>query len=118
MSIGDGDEASLVRSYVVTQGRARPSAELRVDSTVVTTGRVLPDDIRTHHARVLQLCEHPQSVAELAARMQLPVRDVKVLVSDLLAHGALAARPAHPSCEADPTNVAFLERVLDGLLAM
>jgi predicted ArsR family transcriptional regulator len=70
------------------------------------------------HAQLLALCERPVSVAEVAARMQVPAAVVKVLLSDLTEGGAVVAGDTHP---ASPGHYArpdrdLLEAVRDGLL--
>ncbi|WP_190823399.1 DUF742 domain-containing protein [Saccharopolyspora pogona] len=114
----DFESELLVRPFVVTRGRAATSPGLRVDSTVLATGRVLPSDIQADHARALELCQRPRSVAEVAAHMRLPVQIVKVLVSDLLTHAALTVRAAGPVDRAEAPDREFLEVVLHGLRAL
>ena len=67
-------------------------------------------------SRLNELSQQPVSIAELAARMTLPIGVVRVLVGDLQAAGALLVGSATPSNAA--TDVALLERLLDGLRAL
>lgn len=116
MSGADGEFGLRIRPYMVTGGRTAVDPRLRVDSTVLATGRIAPGEIRADHASALRLCERPASVAEIAARLGLPVQITKVLVSDLLAHAALTVRAA-PRVDArgDAADLHILEVVLDGL---
>lgn len=66
------------------------------------------------HAQVLGLCRGPVSVAEIAAHIRQPVVVTKVLLSDLVACGAVTAR-APRRLGPEPTDLDLLEAVLDGL---
>lgn len=84
------DEAAgpVVRFYTVTGGRTRPSATgFDLVAFVVTVQTATPvSDARLHpeHLTVLDFCRRPVPVAELAARLDLPVGVVRVLLGDLL----------------------------------
>ncbi|WP_232284070.1 DUF742 domain-containing protein [Saccharomonospora glauca] len=101
-----------VRPYTVTNGRTHPSTVLELMSLVRTTGKVAPERLGHDHAQVLRLCQSPISVAEVAAVLKQPVMVAKVLLSDLIQLGAAATRA--PS-QADSTDPALLEALLDGL---
>ena len=60
---------------------------------------------------VYSVCSVPQSIAEIAAVVGLPLGVVRVLVSDLARAGRVVI---HPAAYEIP-KVALLERVLDGL---
>lgn len=111
---GDSEFGIRVRPYMVTGGRTDVHPRLRLDSTVAATGLIDPCEIRDDHAAALRLCARPASVAEVAAGLGQPVQVAKVLVSDLLAHAALAMR-SPPVLRADSPRPDFLEAVLDGL---
>lgn len=111
------DEAAgpLARPYTVTGGRTR-STNYPLDlitlvvamSSVDAHGRLEPE-----HRRVLRLCQQPISVAEVAARMDLPLPVVKVLLSDLIEQQHIIFRAAAPSSEAPDQHL--LQAVLDGI---
>lgn len=116
MSSADGEFGLRIRPYLVTGGRTAVDPRLRIDSTVMATGQVAPGEIRVDHAQALRLCQRPASVAEIAARLGLPVQITKVLVTDLLAHAALTVRSApRINARADAPDLHILEVVLDGL---
>lgn len=117
MSGADGEFGLRIRPYTVTLGRTAVDPRLRVDSTVLSTGRITPEEIRADHAQALRLCERPASIAEIAARLGHPVPITKVLISDLLAHAALTVRAApHLDARADAADdLHILEVVLNGL---
>jgi len=102
----------LIRPYTVNEGRTRPTVDLDLLSLVTSTGRASPD-LDPEHVRVLELCHTPLSVAEVAARIRLPVVVTKVLLADLVDCGAIATQ-APPSL-AGAVDRALLEKLLDGL---
>lgn len=111
------DEAAgpLVRPYAVTRGRIRPTAcELDLVTLVVALrDRVELVDGEPEHTELLRLCQHPLSVAEVAAQVSLPLAAVKVLLGDLIEHRYLIFRaPLGPSRAHDPR---FLQAVIDGI---
>jgi Protein of unknown function (DUF742) len=108
----------LVRPYVVTSGRtAAPGDRLGLDTAL--EARWGPERLEptcTPEARrIVALCAAPVSLAELAARLPLPVGAVRVLVGDLTASGAVAVQ-SQPRDAA--TNVTLLKRLLDGIRAL
>ncbi|KUP96161.1 DUF742 domain-containing protein [Thermobifida cellulosilytica] len=111
------DEAAgpLVRPYAVTGGRTR-STETRLDmiSTVVASRREADTSrLQPEHLAILRLCRSPMSVAEVAARLDLPVTVVKVLLGDLVTQGFVLARA--PVTVTDRPEMTLLQAVLDGI---
>ncbi|GLZ10767.1 hypothetical protein Acsp04_10020 [Actinomadura sp. NBRC 104425] len=110
----DGNAGRLVRPYQVSGGRTRPAHPLNLLSLVKATGREAAPRHGPEHARILELCRRaPVPVAELAAHLRLPVAVTKVLVADLIDHGAVQTR--HPGAATDPSDPIVLEALLDGL---
>jgi len=108
----------LVRPYVVTSGRtAAPGDRLALDAALeAKAGPEQLDATSTPEARrIVTLCAAPVSLAELAARLPLPVGAVRVLVGDLTASGAVAVRSQAPEAA---TDVTLLKRLLDGIRAL
>nr|WP_203612911.1 DUF742 domain-containing protein [Streptomyces rochei] len=101
----------------MTGGRTRPS---RADFTLITTVTALdPQPARAarpqpEHLRILRLCAEPMAVAEIAARLDLPVSVIVILLSDLLEAGRITARPPHPVDRVTP-DLDLLQKVRDGL---
>lgn len=109
------DEAAgpVVRPYAVTRGRTRPSGR---DLELITLVVTVPDDalpFSPDHERVLEVCEEPQSVAEVAAHAALPLGVAKVLIGDLLDRGRLEVCSDWGKSVAPDFQV--LQRTLDGL---
>ena len=111
------DEAAgpLVRPYAVTKGRTSSSKYRLELITLVVALRpeVYAAVVEPEYARVLRVCTVPQSVAEVAARVDLPLCVVKVLISDLIDRNYLIFRSDWGQ-EGRP-DVAMLRKVLDGI---
>lgn len=108
----------IVRPYVLTQGRTRaPEATYALEAQVRAVVSVAQlDRSATPEARaIVSLCQTPASVAEIAARVALPVGVTRVLVGDLVAAGVLSVDVGAPDAA---TDVALLERLLDGIRAL
>jgi hypothetical protein len=114
------DEAAgpLVRPYALTRGRTRPGdARLDVAAQVVTTRTATSlDGLQPEHLRILELCQRPWSVAELAVYVGVPLIVAKVLVGDLVERGEVAVRP--PIDPARAPDQKLLQAVLDGIRAL
>lgn len=112
-------EPRLVRPYTVTGGRTRSrGTELPMETLVVASdrGQELAAGLRFERADVLTLCRQVQSVAEVSARLRMPLGVARVLVGDLHADGLLDIHtppPGHTGSDAD-----LLGKVLDGLQAL
>ncbi|MEU6811487.1 DUF742 domain-containing protein [Streptomyces sp. NPDC046831] len=108
----------LVRPYTASDGRTRATSHFTLVTVVRATGAQTQGTFGLEHAQVLALCESPVSVAEVAARMQVPAAVVKVLLSDLAEGGAVVAGhapPPSPDHYARPDRD-LLEAVRDALL--
>jgi hypothetical protein len=110
---------ALVRSHVITGGRAAPVLNTLDHVTLVTVGEEQDQHrLAPEQRSVVRLCAGGWlSIAEIAAHLALPSSVVKVLVADLvvarhLSIGAPAAIP-HQGPSAD-----LLRQVLEGLNAL
>ncbi|TQN31289.1 uncharacterized protein DUF742 [Haloactinospora alba] len=105
----------LVRPYTMTGGRTRPvDTGLDMISVIVAlSSRAEPTELEPEHAAIVRLCQHPLSVAEVAAQLDIPITVVKVLIGDLIAKGEVRARAPIPTAELPEMNV--LQAVLDGI---
>ena len=110
----DEEAGPVVRLYAVTRGRGRSDRpELDMLTLVVDIGRGTA--LRRHepeYASIVELCRTPQSVAEVAARLGLPLTMTKVLIGDLIDDGRLEYRqPRHE----DAGDLDVLKALLDGI---
>ncbi|HEU4423633.1 MAG TPA: DUF742 domain-containing protein [Pilimelia sp.] len=110
----DAAAGPVVRPYLVTRGRVRPATGgLDLVALVVATGAVAGRSslhLEPEHRAVLALVRHPAPVAEVAARVDLPVGVVRVLLGDLRQHGLVTV---YEPAEADRYRV--LQALADGL---
>ena len=106
----------LVRPYTLTGGRTRPSHDdLELEALVSTTSLGESTDLSLSYEQqsIAMLCRDVLSVAEVSARLDLPLGVARALVSDMADEGlVLVHRPASPG---DRPDLALLERVLYGL---
>lgn len=91
------------RLYTITRGRSRSPENAFDLVTLIVAERGPAPGMQSEHARILQLCEAPTAVVEVAAVLGLPISVVKILLGDLLETGAVTARhpgsrPPRPGC--------------------
>jgi Protein of unknown function (DUF742) len=119
--LDDADsEDSFVRPYTITHGR---TASAHGDLTLITliVARTPPEEqfgnrgLGPEHRFILQHCRGPVAVAELAALLKLPVAVTKILISDLITLGAVAARPPAAVTVGRRPDIRLLQAVRDGL---
>jgi Protein of unknown function (DUF742) len=112
----EADPGPFLRPYALTEGRTEPTgADLAIEDLVAPRQGFAdpPSWLSFEHRSIALACHEPLSVAELAARVDLPLGVTRVLVGDLATHGMVTVHRA-PSHSGGPT-VALLEQVLDGL---
>ncbi|MFG3204311.1 DUF742 domain-containing protein [Streptomyces sp. NPDC048192] len=119
----DDEAGPVVRPYAMTRGRTTSPGQHRLDLIAVVVTEPGVDDPETdptlapEHVEIIGLCRRePQSVAELAAELDLPVGVVRVLVGDLV-HAELVhvTRPVPP---AELPDERILRDVISGLRAL
>jgi hypothetical protein len=113
---GRRNPGRLVRPYTLTGGRTRPShADLELEALVSTTSLGESTDLSLSYEQqsIAMLCRDVLSVAEVSARLDLPLGVARVLVADMADEGlVIVHRPTSPG---DRPDLALLERVLYGL---
>ncbi|MEU7553227.1 DUF742 domain-containing protein [Streptomyces sp. NPDC044571] len=115
----DDSAGRVMRPYTASGGRTRPAVALDLLSLVTATGVRPRGPLGAEHALALRLCAGAAAVtvAELSGQLRLPAVVVKVLLSDLVEHGAVTAQaPRFPG--GGPLGAAdhnLLRAVLDGL---
>lgn len=111
-------EAAGVRSYAMTSGRAEGSVHLEIESMLRLTERgvLLTDRLQFERARVGALCSiEILSVAELSARLHLPIGVIRVVASDLIVEGLLEAfLPSFNIAD----DVDLISRLIEGVRAL
>ncbi|MFF9769645.1 DUF742 domain-containing protein [Streptomyces sp. NPDC053086] len=119
----DDEAGPVVRPYAMTRGRTTSEAQHRLDLIAVVVTEPGADDpeadptLSPEHVDIVGLCrDEPQSVAELAAELDLPIGVVRVLIGDLV-HSELVhvTRPVPP---AELPDESILRDVINGLRAL
>ncbi len=109
----DGDD-ELVRPFVITGGRTRhATVHLRVEALVVATGADPDTGLQFEHAAILDTCRSPISVAEVAARVAIPLGVAQILVGDLAEAGLVQIHEARQAA-----TPALLLRMIDAVRAL
>ena len=115
----DSDAGPVVRPYAVTQGRVAPSGgEFDLVAFVVATVSEMPPAARLqpeHHA-IIRASWEPVSVVELAARLDLSIGVVRVLLGDLRSAGLVSLY--QPPAAEQPHDIDVLKAVVNGLRAL
>ncbi len=108
----------LARPYTMVGGRTVATGKnLSVEAQVLRTSegeRKLPS-LLFERREILLLCSEPVSVAELAARMHVPLGVARVLIGDLVTDGLVNA---DNGTGAQAPDLILLEKVLHGLRAL
>jgi len=118
---GQGDQAGpacgWLRPFLLTSGRVARDGAIAIETQVVTTeqGRAAGRELSYERRDIVTLCCDPQSVAEIAAQLQLHLGVVRVLVGDLSGEGHLAVYLPNADAAED---VDTLLRVIRGLRAI
>ena len=111
---GDGADEELVRPFVITGGRTEhATVHLRVEALVVTVGTPHGQDLQFEHAAIVQACSSPISVAEVAARVGIPLGVAQILVGDLAEAGLVQVHEARQAA-----TPALLLRMIDAVRAL
>ncbi|MFJ4788185.1 DUF742 domain-containing protein [Streptomyces sp. NPDC088794] len=119
----DDDAGPVVRPYAMTRGRTSSPGQHRLDLIAVVLTEPQADDpegdsmLSPEHVDIVDLCrDTPQSVAELAAELDLPIGVVRVLIGDLV-NGEFVhvTRPVPP---AELPDESILRDVISGLRAL
>ncbi|WP_128378475.1 DUF742 domain-containing protein [Streptomyces cavernae] len=119
----DDDAGPVVRPYAMTRGRTTSPGQHRLDLIAVVVAEERSADpeadhtLSPEHVDIVGLCrDAPQSVAELAAELDLPVGVIRVLVGDLVDEELVhVSRPVPP---AELPDESILRDVIDGLRAL
>jgi hypothetical protein len=104
-----------VRPYAMTGGRTRPTHDaLEIETLVSTASTVdLTPKLTVEQRAIAVLCHDLLSIAEVSAKLHLPLGVVRILIGDMAdEHLVMVHRPAHAS---DHPDLVLLERVLSGL---
>jgi hypothetical protein len=115
-----GVEASLVRPYTLTAGRTNSRVHLPLEAPIRTleygpAPRWPGNDVR---AKILGLGADSPSVAEIAARLSLPLGVARVLIGDLVMQGYLRVHTTLGESTTTDERRELIGRTLRGLRAL
>lgn len=114
----------LVRPYTITGGRTGreiPLIALEALVTATPTGQRMRDQLRWEASRIVDLTRRGVALVELAARLDVPIGVVRVLVSDLAKRGAVQITEPREEPVTDDDGLAYatlLKKVLDGIKSL
>ncbi|MFD0419210.1 DUF742 domain-containing protein [Streptomyces sp. NPDC127108] len=119
----DDDAGPVVRPYAMTRGRTTSPAQHRLDLIAVVIAESRAEEteadqtLSPEHVDIVGLCrDTPQSVAELAAELDLPIGVIRVLIGDLVDDQLVhVTRPVPP---AELPDESILRDVINGLRAL
>jgi hypothetical protein len=104
-------EEPFVRPFLLTGGRTQPrTTELRVETLIRATPGALSAPLKFEERRIVELCQVPQSVAEIAGLLRVPLGVVRILIGDLLAGNLVQSEDSNLEI-----SLHQLERILVGL---
>ncbi|GIH69091.1 DUF742 domain-containing protein [Sphaerimonospora thailandensis] len=109
----------LLRPYTLTRGRTRPTGPEFDLMMIIRTAPSAYDrtaGLAPEHLRILNLCQSPASVADIAGELNLSLNVVRILLSDLRDQGLITARP--PATVAQLPQEHILREVIQGLQAL
>ncbi|HTU76794.1 MAG TPA: DUF742 domain-containing protein [Trebonia sp.] len=113
------DAGPVARPYALTGGRTRPRVDLRFDLIDMVAWTGAPVDVNAvsyEGRRILEMCQVPTTVADLASALELPLIVVRVLLGDLVHDGLVDLRV--PAPRGRITDQHLLARVLAGIRAL
>jgi hypothetical protein len=113
-------EAILVRPYTLTAGRTQASVDVPLEAPIQTLQSAMfhgwpLNDVR---GRIVQLCTKSPSVAEISARLDLPLGVTRVLVGDLVTSGYLRVNRTLTERSTRDERSELIGRTLRGLRAL
>jgi len=114
------EEPSLVRPYTLTSGRTSSRVDLPFEAAVETLESTKPQRWPSNDVRgqILVLCAASPSVAEIAARLSLPLGVARVLVGDLVTQGHLRVHATLGDSATTDERRELIGRTLRGLRAL
>lgn len=104
-----------VRPYFLTRGRTQSFNEIVGFETIVCVATMPSpyiNSLRFEEGALVELCREPQSIAEISAKLLVPIAVAKVLAGDLAAFGVLEVF-APPEDVVD--DIELIDAVIHGL---
>jgi hypothetical protein len=112
-TVAEGADEVLIRPFFVTGGRTRPLHDgLRIETLILAPPAALHAPLRFEFRQIVELCQRPLSVAEVAVGLRVPLGVARVLVGDLVTGGYVSCH------EQDVLPVEMIERIRDRVRAL
>jgi hypothetical protein len=112
-SASDDADGVFVRPFIVTRGRTRPLHDgLRLETLVEALPAALSAPLQFEQRQIVELAQRPVSVAEVAARIGVPLGVARVLIADLYTGKYISLHEPHEL----PVHV--IERIRDLVRAL
>jgi hypothetical protein len=110
----------LVRPYALTSGRTESVVDLPIEATleVLPSGREKTWPEGDLSGRIIELCATSQSVAEVSAKLHIPLGVARVLLGDIISAGHMRTRTTISENTTTDERRALIERTLSGLRAL
>jgi hypothetical protein len=106
-----GDRA--VRPFVMTGGRTRPLVDdLRIETLVTAKRASMTAPLKFEERTVVQLCQRAHSLAEIGAKLGVPIGVARVIVADLVTTGHVSVS------ESAELPISVIERMRDLVRAL
>lgn len=88
MTPGSWRDEPVVRPFMLTGGRTQPMRDgLRIETQLHAAPAALSAPLRFEARRIVELCQAPMSIADLAVAIGAPLGVVRVIVADLMTEG-------------------------------
>ena len=114
-TVGLGSSDPMVRAYTITGGRTNTEApQLRFESMVALTdkGVAVSAQLTFERKKIVMLLDQPLSVAEISAKICIPIGVARVLVGDLVVGGILRLFDAPTDASQD---ISLVRELIDGI---
>ena len=109
----ESEEDMLVRPFMITGGRTQPLRDgLRIETLVFAQPAALSAPLRFEARQIVQLCQRPMAIADLAVALRVPLGVARVLVADLISGGYLRCE------EQGELTIDIIERIRDRVRAL
>jgi Protein of unknown function (DUF742) len=108
-----GDDL-VVRPFMLTGGRTRPLHDgLRIETLLHAAPAALSAPLRFESRRIVELCQAPMSIADLAVALRVPLGVVRVIVADLVTESYLRIEE-----QLGELPIELIERIRDRVRAL
>jgi hypothetical protein len=105
------DQDPMIRPFVLTGGRT--ATDIPVEALAISSYDALSDHVllSSEQQSIVDLCRTPHAVAEISARLGLPLGVTRILVSDLQSLGVVYVSQVAGAS----SNLDLIGRLLDGI---